>query len=264
MRMSIKPAIKKKLVDFGVPPEKHDAASLVSLFPPEFMVTGTSMSAPEIAEVFVTFVEHGLINAPSAVVRRAQSSHVCHFYRSDEDSLCVSAEFLEEGLRGGERCLWIPPAWISIDRARAAFAEVRPTVADAERAGRLAFYTDDQVHVDERGRMRDGAAIIRFWLEEEQKALAQGFRGLRIAGDGTAIVVNEGWEAGVDYERDCDRAFRGRRIAALCSYSVKDVPVERLARVLSGHAGVTGPGAGRAGLRAGLGTAAAGELLRGR
>ena len=262
MRMSIKETVKQKLIELGVPAERHDSASLASLFPPEFNVSGTTMSDAEIANVFITFVEHGLINAPSAVVRRRLSSHVCHFYKSDEESLSISAAFLEEGLRGGERCLWIPPSWISIDRARDAFAAVRPTIADAEAAGRMQFYTDDQVHVDERGRMRDARGIIRFWLDEEQKALSQGFRGLRIAGDGTAIVVNEGWERGVEYERDCDQAFRGRRIVALCAYSVKDVPADRLAKVLAGHDGVAKTVGGWADLHPGVGAVAAAQLLR--
>ena len=165
--MSISEKLKKKLVQLGVPADRHDAASLAALFPGEFKISDASLTAAEIANVFLTFVEHGLITAPRAQARPLQS-HVCHFYHSDAEALSMCAAFLNEGLAAGQRCLWVPPSWIPVERARAALRAVRPSVDEAEAAGRLLFFTDDQVHLDGSGAMRDAGGIIRFWLEQEQ------------------------------------------------------------------------------------------------
>lgn len=239
---------RRRLLDLGIPENRHDAASLAALFPSEFRVGDARLGAAEIAKVYLTFVDHGLLNSPKrpeALPARC-STHVVHFYRSERESTSFSAAYLHEGLNAGDRALWILPAWLTAERAREAMRAVRPAVYEAESAGRLTFVADHRVHVDETGAMRDARGIIAYWLEQERLSLAGGFRALRIAGDGTALIRGDDWKRGVEYEHDCDEAFHGRRIYALCSYAADEIPAPRLAEVLGAHAvGVARVGEGR-------------------
>ena len=61
------------------------------------------------------------------------------------------------------------------------------------------------------------ARVLAAWLREEQRALAEGYRGLRITGN-TSFVQPTDWAAFMEYERQVQVGLPGRRIVALCSY----------------------------------------------
>lgn len=228
-----------KLIALGIPLERQDPSSLSALFPPAFKVANFDLSKNDIAKVLIAFVEKGIISFSSlsdeTAVHRTTGKHVCHFYRNEEEVIKMTAAFLEEGLRSGERCLWTIPAWLDVTRAREASRAIRSSLADAEASGRIIFLTEAEVYLDSTGIIRSADEIIKFWLEEEQKASTACFTGIRITGDGTGLVSNDNWASGVEYERLADEAFRGRSITALCTYSLATSSPERLAEVLGQH-----------------------------
>ena len=59
--------------------------------------------------------------------------------------------------------------------------------------------------------------VAQLWLDEEQRALAQGYNGLRITGN-VSFLTPETWPDFMDYEEVVHHAFQGRRILSLCSY----------------------------------------------
>ncbi len=229
----------EKLIALGIPLEFQDVSSLTKLFPPEFKVANFGLSQNDIAEVLIAFVRHGLINlsalSPDSAARQAAGTHVCHFYRDGEEMVKMTATFLEEGLRAGERCLWVLPAWLNKDRAREASRALRADLADAEASGRIFFLTENEVYLNSSGTIRSAPEIIKFWIEQEQQARTDSFAGIRITGDGTLLVSTDQWQSGVDYECLADAEFKGRRITALCSYSLATVSADRLAEVMCGH-----------------------------
>jgi hypothetical protein len=230
--------LHRQLKALGIPLERHDAVSLASVFPPELKVTEFDLSQTDIAEILIAFVKRGLISVSisgETAMRRAAGAHVCHFYRDEDEMVRMTAGFLEEGMRSGERCLWVLPNWLAADRARAASRVARADLADGETSGRLVYLTENEVYLDRLGNLRSAQGIIRFWLEQEMNARAQGFDGIRITGDGTGLVSTDTWKGGVDYEHLANAAFKDRRISALCTYSLAAVSPDRLAQVLSGH-----------------------------
>jgi hypothetical protein len=230
----MKEEIRKQLIALGIPVEHHDPKSLSRLFPPEFKVANFDLSQSDVAEILVNFAKRGLITlsafSEDAAARHASGGHVCHFYRHQEEMVKMAAAFLQEGLRVGDRCLWVLPAWLAAARARAA-----ARFDDAEALGRILFFTEDQVYLDAAGVLRSPAGIIAFWLEQEKKARAAGFMGIRITGEGTGLVLTDAWKSGVDYEGLADIAFKGHRISALCTYSLSTADPGRLAEVLHRH-----------------------------
>jgi hypothetical protein len=229
----------RQLIALGIPLERQNAASLSQMFPPEFKVGSFDLSESDVAEVLIAFVKRGLISlalpANTITVSHASHGHICHFYRNEHEMVETTASFLEEGLRSGERCLWVLPSWLDLETARTASRKARPGLSDGESSGRLLFLTEKEVYWDGSGVLRSAPGIIRFWIEQEQQARSEGFVGIRITGDGTSLVSADDWKSAVDYERLADAAFKGRQIVALCTYCLQTLSPNRLADVLSGH-----------------------------
>jgi hypothetical protein len=147
------------------------------------------------------------IDLRSQPMNLASGEHVCQFYRDADEMVRAAAAFIEEGLRTGERCLWVLPPWLELSRARAAARIARGNFDDPESTGRLIYLTPEDVCYDDRGRIRSADAVLQFWLGQEREALARGFRGIRITGDGTAV----------DCARRTGSSFTGHRVTALCT-----------------------------------------------
>jgi hypothetical protein len=77
------------------------------------------------------------------------------------------------------------------------------------------------------------ARILAAWSREEQQALAEGYRGLRVTGN-TSFVQPADWAAFMEYERQVQLGLPGRRIVALCSYelsSCRGAPASEVERL---------------------------------
>ncbi len=79
-----------------------------------------------------------------------------------------------------------------------------------------------------------GADVVNLWLEEEQRALADGYSGLRITGN-TGFLTLEDWPLFMEYEKLLNQAFVDRRIVALCSYRRKHCAPTEVVDVIQRH-----------------------------
>jgi signal transduction histidine kinase len=76
-----------------------------------------------------------------------------------------------------------------------------------------------------------GLGVVQLWLEEEERALAEGYNGLRITGN-TRFLEPAHWSTFMQYEQAVTARFNGRRIVALCSHSLaqfSELASERIA-----------------------------------
>ncbi|HEU0036542.1 MAG TPA: MEDS domain-containing protein [Kofleriaceae bacterium] len=159
-------------------------------------------------------------------------THTCQFYKSERDLLDILVPFFATGLANHERCLWVASEPLPAQRARDALAEAVPDLAV-----RLA---DNQIEIiDYRDwYTRDGALtseqVIAGWLEREQVALADGYAGLRLSGN-TSWLSHDQWGSFADYEERVHHAFAGRRVLALCSYSLAQCGPSEILDVVRNH-----------------------------
>ena len=79
-----------------------------------------------------------------------------------------------------------------------------------------------------------GNQVVDLWAEEERRALADGCSGLRITGNTSFLNVGQ-WTTFMEYERSVTEGFRGRRIIALCSYSLENCNPKQAAEVREAH-----------------------------
>jgi hypothetical protein len=141
--------------------------------------------------------------------------HMCHFYERQEDLVAALVPYFSAGLRANERCLWVTADPLDAASAGEALGEAGLDVGSHVGSGALVIRDHDQWF---RGIDTSKAeAILGLWLEAEQRALADGCSGLRIAGN-TSFVSPADWIAFMRYEERLSRDFSGRRIVTLCSY----------------------------------------------
>ena len=157
--------------------------------------------------------------------------HMLHVYRNRDELLSALASYFDAGLRLNERCLWVSSKPLTMADARRALS-AKLDVDAAAASGQLSLFDESTFFPGSKG--RNGHEACTLWLDEEEKALAAGYRGLRIAGNAD-FVTPEGWSAFMDYEEACDHAFRGRRIVALCCYGRQDRGAAEIFELIHRH-----------------------------
>jgi hypothetical protein len=202
-------ALRRQLVAVGIPRERHRMANLVAMLP--IQLHGKpyeDFDADIVAEVLVYLVGRGLIAVPGpelAQLNLRWGDRVCHFYRSEEELLALLRPYLLQGLAEDERCIWIARSEEESAKARQAIAGL----ADTQ-------FSPDQLevtHADERSNDLDA------WTRDEQRALVQGYHGLRICGEALEL----------------ENRTASLRIKALCSYDAERTDPTAVPSILRAH-----------------------------
>jgi hypothetical protein len=202
-------SLRRQLVDVGIPRERHRMASLLEMLPVQ--LDGKSydhFDADIVAEVLVYLVGKGLIAVPgpdAAQLNLRWGERVCHFYRSEDELLGLLLLYFRQGLQDGERCLWLAQDEGESAKARHAIA----ALADTQ-------YSPDQLEVMD---AEDWTSDVDVWTREEQRALVQGYNGVRVCGE----------------ELELDRATAVLRIKALCVYSAERTERAAVPDIIRAH-----------------------------
>ena len=141
--------------------------------------------------------------------------HMCHFYESAAELAAALVPYFAAGLRANERCIWVAAEPLGAVLAKIAAQNAGLDVEAAMRKGALKIldYAD---WYSQTGNLTNDQ-MVQLWLDEETRALADGYRGLRTTGNVT-FVTPATWDAFMEYEHAVNAAFEGRRIVALCTY----------------------------------------------
>lgn len=159
-------------------------------------------------------------------------SHFCQLYRTAEDLADILVPFFKAGLDHNERCLWIASAPLPAREARQALADAIPELASLEARGQIEILDHEAWYLAQ-GKLGPDD-VIAGWLERETHALRDGYEGLRLSGN-TYWLEQQHWQDFADYEARVHAAFHGRRILALCSYSLDRCSSSDLLDVLANH-----------------------------
>lgn len=141
--------------------------------------------------------------------------HMCHFYESAEELAAALVPYFAAGLRANERCIWIAAEPLAAAQAKIAAREAGLDLDAAIASGALKLL-DYSEWYSEAGALK-GEDVVQLWLDEERRALAQGYSGLRITGNVT-FVPPEDWQVFMDYEQAIHAVLQSRRVVTLCSY----------------------------------------------
>ncbi len=158
--------------------------------------------------------------------------HACHFYRDRDELVAALIPYFVAGLEGNERCLWITAPPLSAREAIQALRDKWYGADDALHTGALRILDFEHWYTD--ASQLVGLDVVDVWLKEEERAIEEGYNGLRITGN-IAFLKAGDWPAFMDYERAVSRRFHGRRIVALCSYAASQCSDQQMGEAAVAH-----------------------------
>ena len=142
-------------------------------------------------------------------------AHICVFYETPQDLTDINAHYLRAGLEGGELCLWVFSDLLTVDGAIKQLHGAVPGFDAHLAGGRIELISGYEWYL--RGGAFDERRIIANWHAKADEAIARGFAGLRLSGNGFWLETNK-WEEFWKYEAALDRSLEGQNIIALCTY----------------------------------------------
>lgn len=170
---------------------------------------------------------------PSAAPRLRHGDHSCGVYRTDEDHQALILDFVGQGVEENEKIFYIVNL-LTAARLRSILEEGGIAVEPLMAKGQLVVLTAKQAY------LRDGDfdpdRMIALLRSETEKALAEGYRGLRVTGEmNWALSGEAGSERLVEYEAKLNTFFPSSSCKALCQYDQRHFDAEALLDILHTH-----------------------------
>lgn len=159
-------------------------------------------------------------------------THFCQFYDTQDDLVDSLAPFFAAGLEANEACLWVTAAPFRAQEARSALRNAVPGLADREQKGQIVIYDHEEWYGMNPG--RDAKGVLQDWVQYHDRALAQGYQGMRLTGN-TYFLEREDWSAFVEYEALVNDTFRHHRILGLCSYCIDKAQTRDVFDIVRNH-----------------------------
>jgi hypothetical protein len=159
--------------------------------------------------------------------------HACHFYGNREELLAALVPFALAGLHGNERCLLVAAQPLPSQDLIAALRAAWDGVDDAMARGALKVLDFDQWYTN--AAELKGSDVVKLWLDEEERALADGYSGIRISGNVTFLEADTDWSTFMEYEKAVTDHLVGRRIVALCSYALDQCSEQLVVAISHAH-----------------------------
>ena len=160
-----------------------------------------------------------------------QGDHVCWAYDQERGFGAVAAQFLAEGVALGEQVLFVGEG----DTAQLVRELVSlPGRDELLASGQLAVQPMSHVYLGDGG--LDPVAQTEVFIAAAAAAVAEGYTGLRVAGELTGLVRDAAhWEDVRAYEIVVDSVIAAHRLTGMCGYAAETVPGDRLRPLAALH-----------------------------
>jgi hypothetical protein len=140
--------------------------------------------------------------------------HMCQFYTSRDLLLNGLIPYFSTGRERNERCICVAAPPLPATEVASEVAK-HAELSQALASGQLMILDAMEWYGDPAASSAE--AIVQRWIDEEQRALADGYEGLRVTGN-TAFFPRSQWHRLMAYETILHERIKGRRIIACCSY----------------------------------------------
>ncbi len=159
-------------------------------------------------------------------------THLCQFYRTEQDLIDVLVPYFEAGLEGNEFCMWVTAAPLGVEDAKRSLGRAVENLDDYLEKGQIEILDYAQWYT--RSGAFEADAVLQGWVEKEADALKSGFEGLRLTGN-TSWLDRKDWNAFSDYEAIVDRVIGEHKMLAICSYALEKCGAVEVLDVVMNH-----------------------------
>ncbi len=160
-------------------------------------------------------------------------THLCCIYRDEEEQLSALSPFIFLGIKRNEKCLYVVD-----DRTKKevieGFKDLGFDVESFIESGQFEFMTKSESYLKDG--YFDPGKMIDLLEECKEKALEEGYSGLRVTGEMTWFFTDvPGVERLMEYEKKLNEFLPEQKIIALCQYNEKKFEPEILVDVIRSH-----------------------------
>jgi anti-anti-sigma factor len=172
--------------------------------------------------------EHGCIHSGGDL---GTDAHACWAFDRRQEFVDASLEFLAEGLRNGERILYVGSEPVDEQRER-----LEPLGGVGAMIDEGALLLIDLTGIYKAGEPLDPKTQLSVYSAVTDAALADGYAGIRVAAQITNLVREpDTWDAHLRWESMADRFMSVRPMSAICGYQRDAVPGQLLAELSTVH-----------------------------
>ena len=140
--------------------------------------------------------------------------HVCHFYRTRSEMVESVVPYLVAGLKNHERCMLGAGSPFYADDVRRELTRAVPDFEKRAGKGQITIFDHHDWYTN-----NPSTNPVQDLLRTEERALADGYKGLRCGGN-ISWITRKDWTTWLEYEKNVSKAMKNRRILAICSYDV--------------------------------------------
>jgi signal transduction histidine kinase len=164
--------------------------------------------------------------------RMPWGTHVCLFYKTKEDLTEVLVPYFKAGLQNNEYCVWLTCEPLIAREAERAMRRAVPGFGRYLEKGQIEILAHDDSYLEE-GRF-EGLRVLAMWRDKLDQALANGYAGMRIAGN-AAWLDEQTWEDFAKYERALNETIGRHRMLAVCAYWLDKCGASEIIDVVNNH-----------------------------
>ncbi len=159
-------------------------------------------------------------------------THMCLLYQTKQDLLGVLIPFIQAGLSNNEYCLCLNSEVLSGHQTRIALKKAMPDFDSYYNKGQIVFI-DSKDWYQRQGKLRI-VEVQSGWFTQLNKAIAKGYKGLRIASSNMWLGTKY-WKSFQDYEEELNHIIQDQRIIFMCSYALDKCDAAQMIDVMCNH-----------------------------
>lgn len=159
-------------------------------------------------------------------------THIFMFYETKKDLIEVLVPYFKAGLQNNEFCMWITCDPLNRQEVENAMKKAVPNFDEYLEKGQIEvlahsiWYLYDEPF--------DTQRTVDRWVEKLNKALTNGYAGMRIAGD-TAWLQEGTWRDFKEYEHLINESISAYRMLAICAYQLDKCGAPEIIDVVNNH-----------------------------
>ncbi|HLN45998.1 MAG TPA: MEDS domain-containing protein [Candidatus Sulfotelmatobacter sp.] len=159
-------------------------------------------------------------------------THLCQFYQTKQDLIDILVPYFKAGLENNEFCMWVTAEPLEIKEAVLAMEKVLPDFSNYLKKGQIEIISYKDWYL--KGGTFDCNRVLNDWVTKLEKALKNGFDGLRLTGN-TFWLEKSDWQAFTDYEEAINDVIGKYQMIAVCTYSLEKCNTNEIIDVIRNH-----------------------------
>lgn len=163
-------------------------------------------------------------------------THFCFLYKTKQDLLDLLIPYFKLGLENNEFCIWITSKNLSTSEAEKALEEAIPNFIKLQNHIIICPYDAWYVLKNNVSKEKtfDLDEVLKSWVENLNKALIEGFEGIRITGD-LDWIKKKDLEKFVRYEIQKNDIISDYKMKTICTYPINKFTKLEIVNIANSH-----------------------------